>query len=95
MAANFTGEAWIGERVLKQTHGELDTKNPVDSIVDSAHGDNVVLNLVCQIINEFCVGERNHHLHIVCFSSDYVQKGKATLHFHQLYTEIKITKDVS
>ena len=58
----FTNEAWVSIGALKQAHGELHPKNPVDSIIDSAHGDNVVLYLVCQIINEFSVGKRNHDL---------------------------------
>lgn len=58
----FTGEASIGIGVLKETHGELDAENPVDSVVDSAHGDDLVLNLGCEIIDEFGVSEWNHYL---------------------------------
>jgi hypothetical protein len=58
----FTGEAWIRIGALKKTHGELDAENPVNSVVDSAHGDDLVLNLGREVIDEFYVSVWNHYL---------------------------------
>jgi hypothetical protein len=58
----FAGKARISIGVLKKTHGELDAENPVNGVVDSAHGDDLVLNLGCEIIDEFSVSEWNHYL---------------------------------
>jgi hypothetical protein len=74
----LAGEARVGVRVLEQTHGELDTKDPVDGVVDSAHGDDLVLNLCRQIVDEFCVSEWNHDLHMIV--SGHGQPGNMILH---------------
>lgn len=74
----LAGEARVGVRVLEQTHGELDTKDPVDGVVDSAHGDDLVLNLCRQIVDEFCVSEWNHDLHMIV--SGHGQLGNMILH---------------
>jgi hypothetical protein len=91
--SDFTSETGISIRALKKTHGELDPKNPVNSIIDSAHGDNAALNLGCQIIDVFSVPKRNHDLQNNTCQSMVRKEENGS--FVLALEEITIVKDVS
>lgn len=64
LLADLIDQAGIGEGVLEQAHGELDSKDPPHSIIDSAHGDDLALHLVRQVVDELGVVVRDHNLQI-------------------------------
>lgn len=52
LVSQLIGQAEICQGIFKKAHDKLDSQNSLDSIVNPAHGDDIVLDLICQIINE-------------------------------------------
>lgn len=62
LTSQLIREGEICQRALEKAHDKFNPQNSSDCIVDPAHGDDLLVHLIGQNIEEFCEGIWNHDL---------------------------------
>lgn len=65
LASQLIGQAKISHWILKEAHDKFNPQDPLHSIVNPAHGNDIILYLERQIINKHCEVIWDHDLQVV------------------------------